>query len=65
MKLQFNGETVESAGGTLADLLEEQGLGGAVVATAVNGRFVARTLRDGCALKDGDRVEAVAPMQGG
>ena len=41
------------------------GFGGRKIATAVNGRFVAAAARPKTALADGDRVEVVAPMQGG
>ncbi len=65
MRLYLNGEAVEVKAGTLAALLEERGLGGRVVGTAVNEVFVAAASRDTRELKDGDRVEVVAPMQGG
>jgi sulfur carrier protein len=45
--------------------LAELGFVDAVVATAVNGQFVAANERDTVALKEGDKVEIVAPMQGG
>ena len=35
------------------------------IATAVNGRFVAAAARPATKLADGDRIEVVAPMQGG
>ncbi|WP_424987401.1 sulfur carrier protein ThiS [Microbulbifer sp. S227A] len=65
MKLQLNGEPVETRGDTLADLLEAEGFGGAKVATAVNGTFVPAGLRAGHILAEGDSVEVLAPMQGG
>lgn len=65
MKLIVNGEPVESTAPNLAALLEEQGMGTAKVATAVNEAFVPATLRAGHTLTDGDRVEIVAPRQGG
>ena len=37
----------------------------AVVATALNGEFVASAARDAVALSEGDQVEVLAPMQGG
>jgi sulfur carrier protein len=46
-------------------VLEELGYQGAKVATAVNGGFVARGLRAETRLREGDRVEVIAPMQGG
>ncbi|MEM7527841.1 MAG: sulfur carrier protein ThiS [Pseudomonadota bacterium] len=65
MKIIVNGETVETVAETLARLLSEQGLGDAKVATSVNEVFVPKTARDGQPLNDGDRVEIVAPRQGG
>ena len=65
MKIIVNGNSVDSNVTTLAALLEELGKGGAKVATAVNEAFVPARLRDQTALCDGDRVEIVAPRQGG
>ena len=64
MKIVLNGEARETAATTLAELLVETGQDGRV-ATAVNENFVPAALRAGHALRDGDRVEVVAPMQGG
>ena len=64
MKIKINGETHEVRGPTLADALAELGYDGKI-ATAVNEAFVARAQRAAHALKDGDRVEVVAPKQGG
>ena len=41
------------------------GFAGRKIATAVNGRFVAAAARPATKLADGDRIEVVAPMQGG
>jgi len=65
MQLQLNGEAFEAQAATLLDLLQEAGFGEATVATAVNGDFVPAGLREGHALQDGDRIEVLAPMQGG
>lgn len=65
MKVQLNGEWRELAARDLAAALEECGLGGTVLATAVNGEFVPAAARPTTALADGDRLEALAPMQGG
>lgn len=65
MKIRFNGEPREVSGRTLALVLEECGLGAAVVATAVNGDFVPAAARGSAMLREGDAVEALAPMQGG
>ena len=50
---------------TLEKVLAELGFGDSVVATAVNGEFVAAGAREGIAVREGDRVEVLAPMQGG
>mgnify|MGYP003663364039 CR=1 FL=1 len=65
MKLQLNGAVIDAETGTLADLLVAQGFGNAKVATAVNGTFVPGAARADHALAEGDRVEVLAPMQGG
>ena len=65
MKLFLNGECVEVRAANLAALLDERGLGDSTVATAVNESFVAAADRAALELCDGDRVEVVAPMQGG
>lgn len=64
MKIVVNGEAIETVALTLAMLLDECGLSGRV-ATAVNEQFVPVSLRDDYQLQEGDRVEVVAPMQGG
>ena len=50
---------------TLETLLLAWGYGGATVATAVNGEFVPARARPQTPLQDGDRIEVLAPMQGG
>lgn len=65
MKITVNGEAVETASATLAALLSELGKGEAKVATSLNEAFVPKMLRATQALSDGDRVEIVAPRQGG
>lgn len=65
MKLSINGEPREVSATRLSDVLAELGLGDARVATAVNGDFVAAAARPATALAEGDRVEIVAPQQGG
>lgn len=64
MKIVLNGKPREVRAQTLADLLAECQLSGRV-ATAVNEEFVPSSLRFAHELSDGDRVEVVAPMQGG
>ena len=65
MKIAVNGEALEAQAATLAGLLAELGYETVVVATAVNEHFVRAKDREGCALKDGDRVEVLSPRQGG
>ena len=64
MKIVLNGETRDVEAANLADLLTECGFSGRV-ATAVNEDFVPATLRPSRTLNNGDRIEVVAPMQGG
>lgn len=65
MKLNINGK-LESLDGehTIASLLHHRGQDGRV-AVAVNEEFVPRAAYGEVALKEGDEVEIVAPMQGG
>jgi sulfur carrier protein len=65
MKVIVNNEPRELSGRTLADLLSELDLRGKVVATAVNGQFVPAPTRAERDLSEGDRIEVLAPMQGG
>lgn len=65
MKITVNGEVKTLAARTLADALRELGYGKAKVATAVNEDFVPTGLRTATLLSDGDRLEVVAPRQGG
>ncbi len=64
MKVEINGEARDVRGPMLADVLDELGYDGKI-ATAVNEAFVAKTQRAAYALKNGDRIEVVAPKQGG
>ncbi|HLV27303.1 MAG TPA: sulfur carrier protein ThiS [Gemmatimonadales bacterium] len=65
MTIQFNGDVRDVYAANLHALLQELGLAGARLATAVNGRFVPATARHDFPIASGDRVEALAPMQGG
>jgi sulfur carrier protein len=65
MKIILNGASQTTQAATLSELLAEIELAEAVVATALNGEFVALTERDTTQLSAGDQVEIVAPMQGG
>ena len=65
MQVVVNGEPTEVAAATLDTLLQELDLADAVVATAVNGDFVPARRRSAHRVAAGDRIEIVAPMQGG
>ncbi len=65
MRIDVNGEPSEVSGPSLAEALTELGWAESRVATAVNGNFVPKAARASTALKDGDRLEVLAPMQGG
>jgi sulfur carrier protein len=65
MKITVNGEAHEVSATSLANVLEELGYGGAIVATALNGTFLPRSQRSAVPLREGDCLEIVAPMQGG
>jgi sulfur carrier protein len=64
-RIVVNGEPREALAVSLAALLDELGYGGQKVATAVNGDFVAERARSATRLASGDRIEIVAPRQGG
>ena len=65
MRLIVNGVERELEAATLAAALEALDYGDAVVATALNGHFVAARVRAATRLAEGDRIEIVAPRQGG
>jgi sulfur carrier protein len=65
MKIMVNGEPREITATKLDDALAELGYADARVATAVNESFVPAAARAGRSLADGDRLEILAPRQGG
>ena len=65
MKLIINGQSHEVATATLAELLAALDYEGNWLATAVNSDVVHATERAQFQLHDGDRIEILAPMQGG
>ena len=65
MRILVNGASHEVRSAELSAALEELGYGGAVIATAVNGEFVAAADRQASHLTEGDELEVLAPMQGG
>jgi sulfur carrier protein len=65
MKLVVNGVEQDVAAETLAAALGALEYGEALVATALNGEFVPARKRAETILSQGDRLEIVAPRQGG
>lgn len=65
MRILVNGAWRETGASDLESVLEELGFGGATIATALNGEFVPASARDGARVAEGDRLEVLAPMQGG
>jgi sulfur carrier protein len=65
MRISVNGNQHELQADTLEAALTALGYAGRKIATAVNGRFVPAARRPATRLSDGDRLEVVAPMQGG
>jgi sulfur carrier protein len=65
MQITVNGEPHDIAVAQLAAALAALGYADAVVATALNGEFVPARKREATPVKDGDRIEIVAPRQGG
>lgn len=65
MKITVNAKPYEVSATDLQSVLDELGFAAATVATALNGSFVARSARAGIKLAEGDRLEVLAPMQGG
>lgn len=65
MKIIVNGDSRDIASLTLDAALDELGFGNSVVATALNDDFISASARANAALAEGDRIEIVAPMQGG
>jgi sulfur carrier protein len=65
MRIFLNGDARDIEAGTLDVALNVLGFRDAVVATALNGRFVAKGARPATALAEGDTIEVVAPLQGG
>lgn len=65
MNVLVNGNLHEVGSTGLVEALDELGYGGAVIATALNGEFIPLNSRAGTSVAEGDRIEIVAPMQGG
>ena len=65
MKILVNGAWRNTGAVDVASVLSELGYGDSVVATALNGEFVPAGSRTDARLAEGDRLEVLAPMQGG
>ncbi len=65
MKILVNGAWRNTGATDVEMALHELGYGDAVVATALNGQFVPAGSRTDARLAEGDRLEVLAPMQGG
>ena len=65
ISLVVNGVERDIAAADVAAALVELEFDVAVVATALNGEFVPRRKRADTPLTDGDRLEILAPRQGG
>ena len=64
MRVTVNGEDCETEATTLAALIASD-YEEATVATAINGAFVPKRARAATPVRDGDRIEILAPRQGG
>ena len=65
MNVVVNGEIREVEAATLAEALGALEYGEAKDATALNGEFVPARMREATTLNEGDRIEILAPRQGG
>ena len=65
MNLTVNDDPLQFTGTTIADLLEQLGIGGRRLAVEVNRDIVPKSEHDNFSLKDGDRVEIVHAIGGG
>ena len=65
MKIDVNGTAHDVTATTVAEALAELGWAEARVATALNGEFVPKSAWARTAVSEGDRLEVLAPMQGG
>lgn len=65
MKVLVNGEPTDTKARTLAELIAGLGHAEGAVATARNGDFVPKSARADTLLETNDRIEIVAPRQGG
>ncbi len=65
MQINVNGKSCQIKATTIFDALDELGYADAKIATAVNETFIPEAHRTTHTLCAGDRLEILAPMQGG
>ena len=65
MNIQLNGRTINTQANSLSELLIEQQIDAACVATAYNGAFVPKSQYHTQLLDEGCQLEVLSPMQGG
>ena len=65
MNIIVNAEPRDVAAETLEEALQELEFTSPAIATAVNGCFIPRENYRDTSLSNGDRLEVLAPMQGG
>lgn len=65
MNILVNGKRRDVVTADLPSVLNELGYRDAVIATALNGEFIPNNIRVSTRVVEGDRLEIVAPMQGG
>jgi len=66
MKIILNGqEKPLNPKTSIADLLIQNGYDGKLVAVAINGTFLPKAKYSETSINDQDKIEIVAPMQGG
>jgi sulfur carrier protein len=65
MQLFINGQLQQTNVTFLAELLQELNFDVSAVACAIDGNFIPRHLHSSTALCAGQKIEVLAPMQGG
>lgn len=65
MKIYVNGVSTLVESNQLQAILEQLGYQNVTIATAINGDFVPLSQRDKTAMQENDKLEVLAPMQGG
>jgi sulfur carrier protein len=65
MKLRINGKDQTTIASTIAELVKTLGYEGDFFAVALNRACVPRKNYAATAVKDGDEIEILSPMQGG